>query len=129
MKRVSGAIGLVASACLAVTAIFAPAAAAPLSAADILEQFNLVTFGDLDSTSEVEGRTLVGGNLKGSSSTFYTRPHQVASSPYGALTVGGNISGGFKNVNGGGDAYVAGNVQNLNMNGGTAYIGGRARAT
>lgn len=124
MKRVTGAIGLTMAACLAAGAIFTPAAAAPLSAAAILDQFNLVTFGDLDSTSEVEGRALVGGDLKGSSSTYYTRSSQVAPSAYGALTVGGSITGGYKNVNGGGDVHVAGNVQNMNMNGGTAYIGG-----
>lgn len=124
MKRSTGIAALAAALCLTVGAVFAPAAAAPLSAAEILQQFNLVTFGDLDSSSEVEGRTLVGGDLTGNSSTYFTRSGQVAPSEYGALTVGGSITGGYKNVNGNGNAYVAGNVQNMNMNGGTAYIGG-----
>ena len=39
------------------------AVAAPLTAGEVLGQFNAVIFGNLNSNSEIEGRTLVGGNL------------------------------------------------------------------
>lgn len=101
------------------------ASAAPITGDALMQQFNLIVLGDLDSTSEVEGRTYVGGNLHGSSSTYYTRGNQAPASNYGAVTVGGNITGGYKNINGGGNVAVGGNVQNMNLNGGgSALIGG-----
>lgn len=104
------------------------AVAAPLTAAQVLSQFNAVIFGNVNSNSEIEGRTLIGGNLNGTGSTYATRPLPV--SDYAALTVGGNVTAsGYVNVNGGGNAVVAGNVKNLNMNGGTAYIGGNVTGT
>lgn len=104
-----------------------PARATPLSGDEILKQFNLVVFGNLDSTSEVEGRTYVGGNLTGSSSTYFTRGPQVAPSDYEALTVGGNVTGGDKNLNNGGSAVIGGNLDariNLNGSGGMRYVAG-----
>lgn len=99
------------------------AVAAPLTAGEVLGQFNAVIFGNLNSNSEIEGRTLVGGNLLGTGSTYATRT--LPASGYAALTVGGNVvANGYVNVNGGGSAAVAGNVKYMNMNGGTAYIGG-----
>ena len=102
----------------------APASASPLTAQQILQQFNLVVFDDLNAGSDVEGRTFVGGKLKGNSGTFFTRPSQVTVSEFGALMVGGDVTGGWKNVNGSGDAMIGGNVTQMNMNGGRAYIGG-----
>lgn len=97
--------------------------AAPLTGGEVLGQFNAVIFGNLNSNSEIEGRTLVGGNLLGTGSTYATRT--LPASGYAALTVGGNVvANGYVNVNGGGNAAVAGNVKYMNMNGGTAYIGG-----
>jgi choice-of-anchor A domain-containing protein len=102
-----------------------PAAAAPLTTAEILNQYNLVVFGNMSGSSEVEGRTFVGGNVSGNSMTFFTRPNTVPASAAPALTVGGNVSGGHKNINGGGNALVGGNVANMNMNGnGTLRAGG-----
>ncbi len=110
---------------LGTLAIAAPASAAPLTTAEILNQFNLVAFGNLTGSSEVEGRMLVGGNIAGNSMTFFTRPAQTPASAYAAVTVGGNISGGWKNLNGGGSAVVGGNAQNVNLNGGgTLRAGG-----
>ncbi|ROO27400.1 glycosyltransferase family 1 [Salinisphaera orenii MK-B5] len=100
------------------------ASAAPITGDALMQQFNLIVLGDLDSTSEVEGRTYVGGNLGGSSSTYYTRGSQAPASSYDAVTVGGNITGGYKNINGGGNVAVGGNVENMNLNGGSARIGG-----
>jgi choice-of-anchor A domain-containing protein len=100
------------------------ATASPLTAEQILRQFNLVVLGDLNAGGDVEGRTFVGGDLKGNSATFYTRPAQVAPSDFAALLVGGDVTGNWKNVNGSGDAVIAGNVAQMNMNGGKAFIGG-----
>ncbi|PWV60143.1 choice-of-anchor A domain-containing protein [Plasticicumulans acidivorans] len=101
----------------------AQAGAGTLSATDILSQFNAVIFGSLTSSSEIEGRTFVGGNLSGSSSTYATRT--LPASDYAALTVGGSITtSGWVNVNNSGSAVVAGNVSYMNMNGGSATIGG-----
>lgn len=102
----------------------APAAASPLSTTDLLNQFNLVVFGDMVGGSDVQGRSLIGGNLSGNSMTFHTRPAQTPASGHPALTVGGNITGGFKNLNGGGSAVVGGNVQNMNLNGGGSLTAG-----
>ncbi|MDA5194257.1 choice-of-anchor A family protein [Govanella unica] len=101
-----------------------PSLAGPLTAAEVLSQFNVVTFGNLNAFSEIQGRTLVTGNLGGKLSTYYTRPSEVNASNYGALTVGGKVTGALKTIDGNGDAYIAGNAQNMHMNGGTAYIKG-----
>lgn len=116
---------------IAAVAIYATepprALASPVSAIDTLKQFNVVVFGDLNTNSDVEGRTLVLGNVMGGSGTFFTRSNLVAPSDYGALVVAGSVSGGWKNVNGNGNASIAGDAQNMNMNGGTAYVGGTAK--
>jgi len=101
--------------------------AAPLGAMDTLKQFNVVVFGDMNTNSDVEGRTLVLGSIVGGSGTFFTRPNLAPASEYAAVVVGGEVSGGWKNINGNGNAAIAGNAQNVNMNGGTAYIAGTAK--
>lgn len=108
----------------AACALGSPAWASPLTAQQILQQFNLVVFDDLNAGSDVEGRTFVGGKLKGNSGTFFTRPAQATVSEFAALMVGGDVTGGWKNVNGSGDAVIGGSVGRMNMNGGKAYIGG-----
>ncbi|WP_260397603.1 choice-of-anchor A family protein [Sphingopyxis sp. JAI128] len=84
---------------------------------DALREWNLVVLGNLQSSSEVEGRTFVGGNLTGNSSNYGIR---ATSSPNGqpGLTVVGNITGGHKNLNNGSGAVVGGNVTSgFNLNG------------
>jgi len=116
---------MLASAFCVLGAFAAPSAiASPLTAERILQQFNLVVLGDMTAGSDVEGRTYVGGDLKGNSATFYTRPKSVTLSEYAALMVGGDVEGSWKNVNGSGDATIAGDVAQMNMNGGKALIGG-----
>lgn len=104
----------------------AGANAAALTGEQVLEQFNLVTFGNMQGGHDVEGRALIGGNLTGNSSSFFIKGNQAPASEFKALTVGGKISGGPTNVNNGGSLVVGGNVtRNVNMNGGgTAYVGG-----
>lgn len=96
--------------------------AAQMSAQDALQQFNLIVFEDLESNSEVEGRTIVYGDVKGqNTSNFFIKGDQIAApgNPYdGALYVGGSITvqNGI-NVNNGGDVYVGGDARGVNLNG------------
>ena len=98
-----------------------------VSGLDALREWNLVVLGDLNSSSEVEGRTFVGGDLTGNSSNYAIRP--LASSPSGqpGLTVVGNVTGGHKNLNNGSGAIIGGNVSSgFNLNGSpqTVKVGG-----
>lgn len=112
------------AAALTAGAIATGAIAAPMTTQDVLSQFNLVTFGNVSGTSQVEGRSLIGGNLTSSWMVFNQSPKAAAPSAYAALTVAGTIKGGV-HVNNGGDAVVGGNFDTLNMNGkGTATVAG-----
>jgi choice-of-anchor A domain-containing protein len=98
---------------------------------DALREWNLVVLGNLDSSSEVEGRTFVGGNLTGNSSNYGIR---ATTSPNGqpGLTVVGNVNGGHKNLNNGSGAVVGGNVTsgfNLNGPNQTVKVGGTINNT
>jgi choice-of-anchor A domain-containing protein len=98
---------------VAVAALFGGAAAAhaaPLTAQQTLEQFNLVIFTDLVTSSDVEGRSWIGGNAQGGN--FVQRP--LPTSNYAALTVLGNLSGNNADA---GSVYVGGNIANFNVNG------------
>lgn len=106
----------------------APAAAqaAPMSVSDIFGQFNAVIFGTFTSTSDVEGRTVVGGTMTGGAS-FNIAPGSSASSSYAGVTVYGNQTGtGSYNVNNGAGMSVLGtNAGTWNLNGGgSAWVGG-----
>jgi len=111
------------------------AMAAPLTAQEVMQQFNLVVLGDATSTSDVEGRSFISGNLQGPA-TFASRT--LPASTYAGLTVLGNASqinvnnngiadGGslsYANVNNGG-GVVFGNSINTNFNGSTpSYVAG-----
>ena len=99
--------------------------AAPLSASEILAQFNAVVRGNFNSGHDVEGRTVVGGNVIGGA-TFFNNPGAAAPSAYRGLTVYGNVAPDNLNLNNGSGAAIGGNnAANLNMNGGgTLTIGG-----
>ncbi|KTE17179.1 glycosyl transferase family 1 [Sphingopyxis sp. H115] len=106
-------------AALAATAITPALAqqAGSITGIDALREWNLVVLGNLQSSSEVEGRTFVGGNLTGNSSNYGIR---ATSSPNGqpGLTVVGNVTGSHKNLNNGSGAVVGGNVTSgFNLNG------------
>lgn len=112
---------------LVLAALPSLAVASPVVGIDALKQWNLIVLGDLTSSSEVEGRTFVGGNLSGNSSNYQIRT--VAASDYAlpGLTVVGDVLGGTKNLNNGSGALVGGNVQSgFNLNGGiqTVKVGG-----
>jgi choice-of-anchor A domain-containing protein len=131
------------------------AVAAPLPAArnaqsvnagfQALRDYNLIVLKDLQSNSEVEGRTFVGGNVSGGSANFFTKPHGLTGGT--GLVVGGNVTGGAKqinngaslkvggnldsgaNMNGGGSAQVDGNATKLNANGAAVYVDGNVSHT
>ncbi|WP_353229935.1 choice-of-anchor A family protein [Novosphingobium sp.] len=109
------------------TATPAGAATDPLGL-DALNAYNLVVLGDLNSSSEVEGRTFVGGNLVGNSSNYQISAAVPASTyTVPGLTVVGNVTGGTKNLNNGSGAVIGGNVSSgFNLNGPvqTVQVGG-----
>lgn len=98
-----------------------------IAGTDVLRTWNLVVLGDLTSSSEVEGRTFVGGNLNGNSSNYQIQPIAASSTGTPGLTVVGDVNGGSKNLNNGSGAIVGGNVNSgLNLNGAaqTVLVGG-----
>jgi choice-of-anchor A domain-containing protein len=133
------ATGLVGSGlCLALLLAATPASAA-LTASElaldeaVINQFNVVTFGDYTTHSETEGRIAVGGNLYGSSNTNVcfngcagNTTDSALGATYGSLDVWGNVSGGAKS--GGGDFYIRGDnnadsTLNMNYHGGVNIAG------
>jgi len=100
---------------------------AMIAGTDVLRTWNLVVLGDLTSSSEVEGRTFVGGNLSGNSSNYQIQPIAASSTGTPGLTVVGDVNGGSKNLNNGSGAVVGGSVNSgLNLNGAaqTVLVGG-----
>ena len=96
------------------------AQAASLTAKDILSSFNLVTTGNVSTSSDIVGDAVVGGNLSGA--TFFGGGSNVPSSP--DLYLFGNLNSSL-NLNSGGSLYYAGSTtQHVNYNG-----GGKLQAT
>lgn len=115
------------AAALSATALALPAAASPVVGVDALREWNLIVLGDLTSSSEVEGRTFVGGNLDGNSSNYQIKTPAASSYDIPGLTVVGDVTGGTKNLNNGAGAVVGGNVTSgFNLNGAaqTVKVGG-----
>jgi choice-of-anchor A domain-containing protein len=101
--------------------------AVPLTDSQIFSQFNAVIFGNMTTSSEVEGRTVVGGNLSVSNSVNFEIAGGLAASSYGALSVYGNVyaGGATLNIDNGGVTIAGTNNASLGLNnGGAAYIGG-----
>ncbi|MCJ2184945.1 choice-of-anchor A family protein [Novosphingobium sp. 1949] len=94
-----------------------------VSGLDILRTWNLVVLGDLNSTSEVEGKTWVSGDLTGSSSNYQISSSVDSSDGVPGLTVVGDVTGSTKNLNNGSGAVVGGNVESgFNLNGSTQTV-------
>ncbi|MEJ6077127.1 choice-of-anchor A family protein [Vibrio sp. 1-Bac 57] len=72
---------------------------------ELLNEYNLIVFGDLQSNSEVEGKTLVGGNISGSASNYGINLAPAVN----ALVVGGNVTSGTTINANGHTVTVAGN--------------------
>jgi choice-of-anchor A domain-containing protein len=105
------------------TAPFAGASANTLTAAGlanagaILGQFNLVNFGNYAAGNETEGRIVVGGNFNANTNhnacfngCAGNTVSAINGQQYGAVTVFGNVTGGFNtgSANGQADAYIHG---------------------
>ncbi|MBI1181201.1 MAG: choice-of-anchor A family protein [Alphaproteobacteria bacterium] len=115
---------------LTVTALLAmasPAWATSVVSTDALREWNLIVLGALTSSSEVAGRTFVGGNLSGSSSNYMIKTPAASPTSQPGLTVVGNVTGNTKNLNNGSGAVIGGNVTSgFNLNGPvqTVKVGG-----
>ena len=82
---------------------------APLTAQDILQQFNAVVSNDFTSQHDVEGR-LVAGTLTGGA-TFYNNPSAVsAPSSFAAINVTNGVNA---NVDNGGSVKVQGRMPGI----------------
>jgi choice-of-anchor A domain-containing protein len=100
--------------------------AGTLSNSAIFSQFNAVIFNNFTSMSDVEGRTVVGGNLTGGA-TFELNPGGAAASSFSALTVyGSSTSGGSFNIdNASGLTILGSNNASVTLAaGGTVFVGG-----
>lgn len=95
--------------------------AAPLSAAEVLTQFNTVVLGNANSSSHTDGRSYIGGNLNGGA--YVQHAGSTPASNYAGLTVRGAASN--VHVNGLG-AVVGGSLSNAIVNSGSAAVGGAA---
>ena len=111
---------------LAATAVTALAcgtvSATPIEGLQIMREHNLIVLGDATTRHDVEGRTYVQGNLKGSGNYNIGGSGTQAASTRPVLTVGGDINGGWKNVQGGGTIEAGGNITQINLNGGTYTV-------
>ena len=94
----------------------ASAHAAPLTASQIMTQFNSVVTGDFSTSSDVDGRLVANNLVHGA--TFYNNPSNTPSAfaAVNAITIGANGGG---NVNNGGSVdYISSNAGHFNLNGG-----------
>ena len=99
--------------------------AAPIS------DFNLIAFGNVTGTSQVEGRSAIFGNLSGNSKNFVTSTVGLADpvvtpglAVNDGLIIGGSASGGPMNINNGADVRVGGpgSAGSINPNGGQEFF-------
>jgi len=138
LKGVPRALGAATLAATAVAAFAGPAVSAT-TAAEYLNQFNLVVFDNAQLGQDIEGRAYVGGNVTGRSFQVNTRnADALAPSSYDELNVGFNVSlsGNQISLQKGGDASIVGNGA-FNAEGsaapggsrGTYYIGGTHTGT
>lgn len=99
---------------VALGTVFAASSAAHAS---FLSGWNVVVRTNVTSSSEVDGSAIIGGTLSGNSSNFAV--HGVTGPNNIGLAVGGNVSGGNKQVNSGGNFRYSGTVgSTINLNGG-----------
>jgi choice-of-anchor A domain-containing protein len=96
---------------------------ANLAKASLLPDYNLVVFGNLTDSSDVEGTTLVGGDFVGSAANFGSKLSQATTAGTDVLTIAGNLdNGATANIEAGGNLRIGGTVSgtvNLNGTGGS----------
>jgi choice-of-anchor A domain-containing protein len=114
---------LIAAAGAAFLALGAGAQAAPLSAADLMGEYNLIVLGNATASSETEGTVYVGGNLT-ASGPYGVNPDGLANGSLGGtLVVGGDLNGEARLFSG--DAAIGGAINGTlyNNGGGTVTQG------
>jgi len=117
---------------LAIAAILtAPAQAGSLSQQEIFEQFNVVTLGNMQSTSHVDGRTYVTGSMQGNGAVLGMHTQDMRASNYAAVTVKGvGVAAGQAAMSGtqvsDKGAVVYGNIDNSIVNNGNSAIYGNS---
>jgi choice-of-anchor A domain-containing protein len=106
--------------CIAVALVGIPVSR---STASLLPNYNLVVFGNLSDSSDVEGTAIVGGDFTGSAANFGTKLSQATTAGTDVLTIVGNLDGGATtNIEAGGNLRIGGSVNgtvNLNGSGGS----------
>jgi len=94
-------------------------------AIDNMNEYNLIVFDDLESNSEVEGKTVVMGDLNGTASNYGTHlPNAEASASVpstDSLIIGGNNNATVNINNGYGVAIGGENNGKVNLNGGGTH--------
>jgi len=92
-----------------------------ITAASVLTEWNLIARNSVNSSSEVDGSALIGGDLTGPASNYAVQG--VTAFNGTGLAVGGNITAPNIQINNAGDLRVSGTVfGNANLNGGGAQI-------
>jgi choice-of-anchor A domain-containing protein len=89
----------------------------PLTAAQILASYNLVTTGDANTNSDIEGSAVVGGNANLATVFGNNAPAHPTLGVYG--TIQGNL-----NVNNGGAVHYGVKSASINLNGGSTAVQG-----
>lgn len=84
--------------------------AATLTADQILNQFNLVVFGDHALNSQVHGRAFVGGDVKGGSGSMTTTNYALPASTFADVTVVGDVRSGDVNTREGASVQIGGAI-------------------
>lgn len=102
------------AAIIASSTIFSASAHAGLDAAGILSTYNLVTKGNVTTTSDIEGSAAIGGNLNGSTifNNVSRLPANLRLDVYG--TVQGNL-----NIDNGGTVHYGAKTGTINLNAGS----------
>ena len=103
-----------------------PPGAQALTADQILQQFNAVIFGNFTTDADVEGRTVIGGNMTGGATSALNAVSEAASA-FSALTVYGSETGtGTFNIDDTGGVVITGpNAGSPTLNaGGSVFVGG-----
>ena len=113
------------AACLLAAFGSAAPVGAQAASTNFLSEFNAIVFGNFSTSADVEGRTVIGGDMTGGA-TFALKLLSGTSS-YSPLTVyGDETSRNWFNVDQGGGVTVLGsNRGNFNLNGGgDVFVGG-----
>lgn len=105
------------AAALAITGCPLGAYANPLTAAQILASYNLVTTGDANTNADIEGSAVVGGNASLATMFGNNAPAHPTLDVYG--TIQGNL-----NVNNGGSVHYGAKSASINLNGGSTAVQG-----